>query len=81
MSFKMILASTAALAMVAGTPAFAAKNQNQNQQAVESDQGGGAGVAKDKKICRAFKNTISRMKREKLCLTKAEWKKFEAEAF
>lgn len=79
MSIRMIFASTAALAMVAASPAFAAKSQNQNQQAVAADPNGGAGVEKDKKICRSFQNTISRMKRETLCLTKAEWKKFEAD--
>ncbi|HEX8062455.1 MAG TPA: hypothetical protein VF535_04495 [Allosphingosinicella sp.] len=81
MSIKLIFASTAALAMVAGTPAFAAKNQNQNQnqQAAMSDSGGGAGVQKDRKICRTFQNSASRMKREKLCLTRADWKKFEAD--
>ena len=79
MSIKMIFASTAALAMVAGTPAFAAKSQSQNQQVAAADSGGGAGVQKDKKICRSFPNSASRMKREKLCLTKAEWKKFEAD--
>ncbi|HYI41312.1 MAG TPA: hypothetical protein VE053_13440 [Allosphingosinicella sp.] len=71
MSIKMILASTAALAMVAGTPAFAAKDQDRQVAAAEA---GGAGA---KKICRTFSNTVSRVKREKLCLTKAEWKKFE----
>jgi len=77
MSIKMIFASTAALAMVAGTPAFAAKSQNQSQQAVASDSGGGG--EKARKICRTFKNTVSRMKAEKVCLTRAEWKKVEAE--
>ncbi|HEY0130535.1 MAG TPA: hypothetical protein VGB57_03950 [Allosphingosinicella sp.] len=77
MSFKMIFASTAALAMVAGTPAFAAKSQNQNQQ-VLSSEAGGAGV-KAKKICRSFPHSASRMKRERLCLTRADWKKFEAD--
>jgi hypothetical protein len=79
MNIKLIFASTAALAMVAGTPAFAAKSQNQNQQVATADAGGGAEVRKDKKICRSFANTVSRMKREKLCLTKADWKKFEAD--
>ncbi|MGA9582039.1 MAG: hypothetical protein WBR13_08740 [Allosphingosinicella sp.] len=74
MSIKMIFASTAALAMVAGTPAFAAKNQNQH---VAVSEAGGGGDEKAKKVCRSFKNTVSRVKREKLCLTKAEWKKFE----
>jgi hypothetical protein len=75
MSIKMILASTAALAMVAGTPAFAAKNQN--RQVAASDSGGGG--EKVKKICRNFDNSATRMKRERLCLTRAEWKKFEQE--
>jgi len=77
MSFKMIFASTAALAMVAGTPAFAAKSQS--QQVAASDAGGGGGVEKARKICRTFKNTVSRMKAEKVCLTRADWKKFERE--
>ncbi len=76
MSIRMIFASTVALAMVAGTPAFAAGSQNQNAAASEA---GGGGGEKAKKICRSFKNTVSRVKREKLCLTKAEWKKFEKE--
>jgi hypothetical protein len=76
MSFKMILASTAALAMAAGTPAVAAKSQN--QQIAASDAGGGGGD-KVRKTCRTFKNTVSHMKREKLCLTRADWKKFEQE--
>ncbi len=76
MSFKMILASTAALAMAAGTPAFAAKSQSRLLAAAES---GGGGEAAPRKICRRFKNTVSRMKAEKVCLTRAEWKKFEAE--
>ena len=75
MSIKMIFASTVALAMVAGTPAFAAKNQNQQIAAVES---GGAGE-KVKKSCRTFPNSATRVKREKLCLTKADWKKFDYE--
>jgi hypothetical protein len=78
MSFKMILTSAAALAMAAGTPALAAKSQSPSQQVVASDAGGGGGE-KARKICRTFRNTISRMKAEKVCLTRADWKKFEAE--
>jgi hypothetical protein len=75
MNIKLIFASTAALAMVAGTPAFAAKSQN--QQIAASEAGGGSATAK--KICRTFKNTVSRMKAEKVCLTRAEWKKVDQE--
>ncbi len=77
MSFRMILASTAALAMAAGTPAFAAKSQNRLIAASQAGVGGGGETAR--KTCRRFKNTVSRMKAEKVCLTRAEWKKFEAE--
>jgi hypothetical protein len=80
MSIKMIFASTAALAMIAGTPAFAAKTPNQQQLAAsDSDGGGGAGVqAKgERKICRFIDSTESRMKRERLCFTRAEWKKID----
>lgn len=80
MSIRMIFASAAALALAAGSPAVAAKGQNPNQQALAADSNGGAGEARQaRKICRTFRNTISRMKAEKLCLTKAEWRKFEAE--
>jgi hypothetical protein len=79
MSFKMIFASAAALAMAAGTPALAAKSQNQNRQVAASDSGGGAGVKakEERKICRFIDATESRMKRERLCFTRAEWKKFD----
>jgi hypothetical protein len=80
MSFRMIFASTAALAMVAGTPAFAAGSPNPNQQVVASDAGDGGGAGETaRKTCRTFRNSASHMKREKLCLTRSEWKKFEAD--
>jgi hypothetical protein len=80
MSIKMIAASAAALALAAGTPAFAAKNQNQ-PRALASDSGGGAGVDSkaERKICKFIDATESRMKRERLCFTKADWKKFDEE--
>ena len=79
MSFKMIMASAAALAMAAGTPAFAAKSQNQNRQAVASDASGDAGVKakSERKICKYIDKTESRMDRQRLCYTRAEWKKFD----
>ena len=78
MSIKLILASTAALALVAGAPAHAAKSQS--DQAAESDGGGAGAKAKDeRKTCRTFDNSESRMNRQRLCLTREQWKKFEAE--
>ncbi|HEX8448618.1 MAG TPA: hypothetical protein VF652_03405 [Allosphingosinicella sp.] len=82
MSFKMIFASAAALAMASGSPAFAAKTQGQQQLAASDQAGGGAGVESkaERKICRLIDSTESRMKRQRLCFTKAEWKKFDDEA-
>ncbi|HYJ83648.1 MAG TPA: hypothetical protein VEW26_12510 [Allosphingosinicella sp.] len=79
MSIRMIFASAAALAMAAGSPALAAKSQGQQQQVLASDSGGDAGVkAKgERKICKFIDATESRMKRERLCYTKAEWEKFD----
>ena len=78
MSLKLIFASTAALAMVAGTPAFAAKSQNPQVVASESGDGGVSAKAKDeRKICRFIDHSESRAKRERLCFTKAEWRKFD----
>jgi hypothetical protein len=74
MSIKLIFASTAALALIAGSPALAAKSQ--------SDQAG-ASTAKakgERKTCRTFDSTESRMKRTRLCLTREQWKKFEEES-
>jgi hypothetical protein len=77
MSIKLIFASTAALALIAGAPASAAKSQS--EQAAASDGGGGAKAKDERKSCRFFDNTATRMKRERLCLTPEQWKKFEEE--
>ena len=76
MKINQIFAATAALALMAGGPAFAAKSQD--REAAASD-GGGAGVKSkdDRKICKMFDSTESRMKREKVCLTREGWREFE----
>ena len=76
MKIKLMCASTAALALIAGAPAFAAKSQS--QQAAASDGGGAGAKAKsERKICRTFGRSESRMNRERLCLTREGWKAFE----
>jgi hypothetical protein len=77
MSIKLIFASTAVLAMVAGTPAFAAKSNQDEQAIAASDGGSGVSAKAERKTCRYIDNTESRMKRQRLCYTKAEWRKFE----
>ena len=78
MSIKLIFASTAALALVAGAPAHAAKNESARALAA-ADSGASAKSKDERKSCRYFDNSASRMKRERLCLTREQWKKFEAE--
>jgi hypothetical protein len=78
MSIKLIFASTAALALIAGVPAHAAKNENARALAA-ADAGAGAKAKEERKTCRYFDNTASRMKRERLCMTREEWKKFDEE--
>ena len=77
MSIKLIFASTAALALIAGAPAHAAKSQS--EQAAGAEGGSGARAKDDRKTCRVFDNSASRMKRERLCLTREQWKKFDEE--
>jgi hypothetical protein len=38
-----------------------------------------AGTKDERKICRRFENTASRMKAETLCMTKEQWKKYQDE--
>ena len=76
MSIKLIFASTAALALIAGAPAHAAKNES-NRALAAADAGAGAKAKEERKSCRLFDNTTSRMKRERVCLTREQWKKFD----
>lgn len=78
MSIKLIFASTAALTLAAGTPAYAAKSQSERALAA-ADGAAGARAKDERKTCRIFDNSASRMKRQRLCLTREQWKKFEAE--
>ena len=77
MSIKFIFASTAALALVAGTPAFAAKAQSEQASTASTANYGGK-TKSERRTCRTFIGSASRMKKDRLCLTRAEWKKFEA---
>ena len=64
----------AALAFTA-TPAFAAKARAKDE-AVAPEAGGSAENG-DRKICKRLENTGTRMKSERVCLTKSEWKQVE----
>ena len=73
MNIRTIIAATAALGLAAGAPALAAKGQGG-----QAAGGSGAKEKRERKVCRSFDNSASRMKGEKLCLTRAQWKKYEA---
>ena len=64
--------AAAAIAAAGSAPAFAKSQDSQGNGSVAtaSDKG-------ERKICKRFDNSASRMRSEKLCLTKAQWKKFD----
>jgi hypothetical protein len=75
MTRNRYLAPLAALSLLAtSAPAFAKAQEGDGNGSVTATS------KSEKKICKTFENTASRMKREKLCLTRAQWKKFDAEA-
>jgi putative hemolysin len=82
---RIAFASAAAAALVAAVPASAERTPVEAAaNAAATAEGGSAAAATDKekgerKICKTYENSASRMKREKLCLTRDEWKKFEAD--
>ena len=68
---KSLFAAAAALAVVASAPAMA---RTQNEQGSAA-----AGQKKEaRKICRTFDNSASRMKTQRVCLTREQWKKFDS---
>jgi hypothetical protein len=83
---RIAFASAAVAALVAAVPASAERTPVEAAaNAAATAEGGSAAAAatdKDKgerKICKTFDYSASRLKREKLCLTRDEWKKFEAD--
>ena len=75
MNRKLYFAPIAAMSMLAvAMPAAALAKAQEEQPAAASASGDKA----SRKICKTFNSTESRMRSTRLCLTKAEWKKFEA---
>ena len=75
MTKSRIFAAFAAAALVgAGSaPAFA---KTQDSQSVAS--AGAASEKSERKICKRFDQTGSRVRGETVCFTKADWKKFDS---
>ena len=81
MTRQALLAAAAALTMIT-TPALAERGRSSeaatSEAATAPTQASPDADAKgEKKTCRTFQNTVSRMKSERLCLTREGWRKFE----
>ena len=80
MKRTILIAPAAVLAMLA-TPAWADRGRSEaaatEAAAQAADASPDAKAKAEPKICKTFQNTASRMKSERLCLTKDEWRKFD----
>ena len=71
---KITVASLAAALVLSATPALAAKTNAKDQAATE-ESGGATGS--ERKVCKRLENSGTRMKNDRVCLTRAEWRKVE----
>jgi flagellar motility protein MotE (MotC chaperone) len=70
---RFLTAFAAAALLGAGAPAFA---KTQDSQPANSE---GASSAKgERKICKRFDHSTSRLLSESVCFTKSDWKKFNS---
>jgi len=76
---KAFAAPLAALSLIAAAiPAGAAKSpEEQNGSAARSDNARTDNGKAERKICKRFENSASRMGSIRLCLTQAQWREFE----
>jgi hypothetical protein len=73
---RLITVSGLALSLaLSAAPAFAAKNSAKDQTAAEET--GASAAAAERKICRRLENSGTRMKNDRVCLTKEEWRKLD----
>ncbi len=65
-------------ASLAATPALAARAGAAKQAGQEETSGAAAGIAaQERKICKRLDSTGTRMDNQRVCMTKAEWRKAE----
>ena len=80
MVHKACAAPLAALLLIAAAPAVPATAlaSSEEQSSASASSGQSALPAKaERKICKRFADTTSRMRSTRLCLTRAEWREFE----
>ena len=78
---KIYAAPLAALILTAAAPAAPsiAMASNQEQSNAAGSSGESNETAKsERKTCKYFANTASRMRGKRLCLTQAQWREFNA---
>ena len=80
MTRKIFAAPIAALALIAAAPVpSSALASNSQSQPSSNGQSGQAPAAKgERKICKTFQTTGSHARPERLCMTRAQWKEFDA---
>jgi hypothetical protein len=76
------LLAPAALLVLAAAPVLAERGRPDaaasEATAPSEPTATGAPAKAEPRICRTFENSASRMKSERVCLTRQEWKKFDA---
>ena len=73
---RLITVSGLAAALILSTaPAVAAKTSAKDQTVVE--EAGATAAAAERKVCKRLENTGTRMKNDRVCLTKEEWRKLD----
>ena len=72
-----------ALAALVATPALADKGKQETAapEATMSSAQVPTDAKAEPKTCRTFENTASRMKSERVCLTKEGWRKFDEQQY
>ena len=79
MTRKIFAAPIAALALIAAAPVPSAALASNSQSQNASGQSGEAPAAKgERKICKTFHMSGSHARPERLCMTRAQWKEFDA---
>ena len=80
MFLKACAAPLAALALIAAAPvpsAGLASSQDRDNGSSASSGRSADSAKADRKICKNFPDTVSRMRTRRLCLTQAQWREFE----
>ena len=80
---KAFIVPIAALVLAAAgtvpSAALAGKTDRVNVTSEQSGGGGDASAKSERKICKTLANSARRIDNKRLCMTQAEWQKFDEE--